>query len=248
MEWFYALLQLVWNHVADDTKESWPCTYKAVNCKDPYGSISPYISNLTFLRFINLQNNSFYGEIPHEVGHLFWLQTLNLNNNTLEGETPSNLSNRSYARFINLLWNELHGRIPVELGSLLKLQTLQLSGNNLTGETPTSLVNISSLTILTLSDNKLVVNIPNGIGNLKSLYFFSISVNNLRYNPLLPLQYIISPNHFIFRKPTWRYTSRQHRPHSGLTLPYLNSLLFGNNKFSVKIPVSLWHLCFKYLI
>ena len=50
------------------------------------GSISPYISNLTFLRFINLQNNSFYGEIIHEVGHLFRLQTLNLNNNTLEGE------------------------------------------------------------------------------------------------------------------------------------------------------------------
>ena len=107
------------SHVADDPKESWPCTYKAINCKDPYGSISPYIGNLTFLRFINLQNNSFYGEIPHEVGHLFRLQTLNLNNNTLEGEIPSSLSNCSNARFINLLWNRLNGKIPVGLGSLL---------------------------------------------------------------------------------------------------------------------------------
>ena len=83
------------------------------------GSISPYINNLTFLRFINLQNNSFYGEIPHEVGHLFRLQTLNLNYNTLEGEIPSSLSNCSSAGFINLLWNGLNGKIPAELGSLL---------------------------------------------------------------------------------------------------------------------------------
>ena len=46
------------------------------------GSISPYISNLTFLRIVNLQNNSFYGKIPHEVGHLFRLQQLSLSNNT----------------------------------------------------------------------------------------------------------------------------------------------------------------------
>ena len=109
------------------------------------GSISPYISNLTFLRFINLQNNNFYGEIIHEVGHLFRLQTLNLNNNTLEGEIPSSCSNCSNARFINLLWNRPNGKIPTELRSLLKLQTLQLSGNNLTGEIPTSFVNLSSL-------------------------------------------------------------------------------------------------------
>ena len=85
------------------------------------GSISPYISNLTFLRFINLQNNSFYGEIPHEVGHLFRLQMRNLNNNTLEGEMPFSLSTYSKARFINLLWNGLNGKILMELGSLLKL-------------------------------------------------------------------------------------------------------------------------------
>ena len=46
------------------------------------GTITPYIGNLTFLRAINIRNNSFYGEIPKEVGHLFWLQHLNLSNNT----------------------------------------------------------------------------------------------------------------------------------------------------------------------
>ena len=53
------------------------------------GSISPHISNITFLRIIKLQNNSLYGKIPHEVGNLFQLQELRLNYNTLEGEVPT---------------------------------------------------------------------------------------------------------------------------------------------------------------
>jgi hypothetical protein len=115
------------------------------------GSISPYISNLTFLKFFNLQNNSFYGEIPHEVGHLYRLQGLYLNNNTLEGEIPSSLSNCSNARFINLQVNELSGKIPAELGSLMKLEMFRLGANNLTGEIPTSLGNLSSLRIFSLA-------------------------------------------------------------------------------------------------
>ena len=55
------------------------------------GTITTYIGNLTFLRFINLQNNSFYGEIPKEVGLLFRLQFIYLSNNTLEGEIPGKL-------------------------------------------------------------------------------------------------------------------------------------------------------------
>ena len=90
------------------------------------GSISPHISNLTFLRIINLQNNSFYGKIPHGVGHLFRLQELYLNSNTLEGEVPSILSNCSNAIVINLYRNNLNGKIPAEFGSLKKLELFQL--------------------------------------------------------------------------------------------------------------------------
>ncbi|KAL5568555.1 hypothetical protein UlMin_025130 [Ulmus minor] len=35
------------------------------------GSLSPHIGNLTFLRSISLQDNSFSGEIPQQVGNLF---------------------------------------------------------------------------------------------------------------------------------------------------------------------------------
>ena len=71
------------------------------------GTLSPYIGNLSFLRFIILSNNSFYGEIPQEIGHLFRLQQLNLSDNTLEGEISSSLSNSSNLRFLDLWGNKL---------------------------------------------------------------------------------------------------------------------------------------------
>ena len=86
------------------------------------GSLSPYIGNLSFLRSIELQNNTFYGEIPREVGNLFQLQELRLNNNTLEGQIPPNLSKCSNLRFIHLHVNSFTGKIPMELGSLMKLE------------------------------------------------------------------------------------------------------------------------------
>jgi len=35
-----------------------------------HGSISPYVGNLSHLRFLNLGNNGFYGNIPQETGRL----------------------------------------------------------------------------------------------------------------------------------------------------------------------------------
>ncbi|GMP73164.1 hypothetical protein CsSME_00030996 [Camellia sinensis var. sinensis] len=37
------------------------------------GSLSPHIGNLSFLKSLILQNNSFHGPIPHEIGRLFRL-------------------------------------------------------------------------------------------------------------------------------------------------------------------------------
>lgn len=45
---------------------------------------SPSISNLSFLRILNLRNNNFNGQIPQDVGNLFRLQELYLNNNIIK--------------------------------------------------------------------------------------------------------------------------------------------------------------------
>lgn len=76
------------------------------------GTLTPHLGNLTFLRWIDLTNNSFRGEIPQEVGRLFRLRHLVLMNNSIEGEIPSNLSNCPHLVTINVANNKLHDTIP----------------------------------------------------------------------------------------------------------------------------------------
>ncbi|XXG58759.1 hypothetical protein AAC387_Pa04g0989 [Persea americana] len=53
------------------------------------GYLSPHIGNLSFLRIIELANNSFQGQIPPEIGRLRRLSFLHLANNSFNGEVPA---------------------------------------------------------------------------------------------------------------------------------------------------------------
>ncbi|KAM4104281.1 hypothetical protein ACJW30_06G145500 [Castanea mollissima] len=213
------------------------------------GSISSYIGNLTFLRFIKLQNNSFYGEIPQEVGHLFRLQNLSLNNNTLEGEIPSSLSNCSNLRLINLYVNKLNGKIPAEIGSLMKLEGLSLSINNLTGGIPPSFGNLSSLKYFGAAYNNLVGNIPNVVGQLKGLRRVAIGDNKLSGNCLVLEQLYLQGNSFEGSLPSsiaslkgLQYLDVSQNNLSGSIpkgiekLPFLNYLNISFNNFEGEVP------------
>ncbi|KAF4358608.1 hypothetical protein F8388_021120 [Cannabis sativa] len=200
------------------------------------GSISPHIGNLSFMKLIDLSNNSFSGEIPIQVGRLFRLQYFYLTNNTFTGEIPAQLSNCSQLREIDFSRNKLVGRIPYELGFFAKLELLQLGANNLTGTIPTSVGNLSSLVHLSVPYNNLHGRIPQGIGNLKSLSIFAVGAN--KFSGELPSSFynlsaltIISTasNNFNGTLPA----------NIGLTLPNLKWLAISNNEFSGPIPISL---------
>ncbi|KAK6934933.1 Leucine-rich repeat, partial [Dillenia turbinata] len=94
------------------------------------GSLSPQVGRLTFLRTINLSNNSFRGQIPQEIGQLFQLQHLVLSNNFFEGELPISLAQCTEIRSIRLSHNRLRGNIPTDLSSWSKLRVLDLSANH----------------------------------------------------------------------------------------------------------------------
>ncbi|CAI0442604.1 unnamed protein product [Linum tenue] len=159
------------------------------------GIISPSIGNLTFLRQIYLQNNSFGGEIPPEIGRLSRLEWLNLRNNSLGGQIPAQVFNCSNLVLFTFAGNLLSGRIPDEIGSLSKLKRIGLGNNSLTGSIPQSvgnmssleelyayrkLVSLSSLSIfLDLSGNRLSGSIPVEVGNLKNLGKLRLSQNRL---------------------------------------------------------------------
>ncbi|KAG2670954.1 hypothetical protein I3760_14G110700 [Carya illinoinensis] len=141
-------------------------------------SISPFIGNLSFLRILLLQNNSFDHEIPPQLGRLHRLEILLLHNNSMVGRIPSNLSNCSNIEHIRVSYNQLVGAIPTAFGKLSKLQGFYAHNNRLTRSIPPSFGNLSSLQKLVFSNN-LGGSIPNEVGQLRNLIGIGLSENKL---------------------------------------------------------------------
>ncbi|KAM7473300.1 hypothetical protein LguiB_020543 [Lonicera macranthoides] len=225
------------------------CQWKGVECEhrhrrviglnlshqNIFGTISPHIGNLSFLRFIKLQVNHFHGEIPQQIGYLYRLRLLNLSYNILGGPLPVNLSHCFNFRALYLGDNHLVGIIPAELGSLKNLSLLHLRSNNLTGFIPASFGNLSSLTKISLAANNIKGTIPSELGRLTNLVFISLSVNNITGTVPSSLFNISTITHF------WTTSNRLTGTlpaNIGLTLPNLQEFGIGNNSFHGEIPGS----------
>ncbi|CDP18443.1 unnamed protein product [Coffea canephora] len=234
-----------WNHSQHH------CQWEGVTCsarhqrvialilghKQLSGTISPQVGNLSFMRFIHLEENQFHGEIPREFGRLFRLRVLNLSSNALGGKIPANLSYCSEMTTINLKMNKLEGKIPIDqLSRLKKLERINLLSNNLTGEIPSSIGNLSSLIQIKLDFNNLEGNLPMEIGLLKRLTSLDVTGNKLSgvipasvFNSSAITIFSVADNSFHGKPPT----------NVGLTLPNLEGLYLGANEFYGNFPTSI---------
>ncbi|XP_077225762.1 uncharacterized protein LOC143858944 [Tasmannia lanceolata] len=201
------------------------------------GYLSPAISNLTFLKEIHLQENSFNGQISQDIGRLLRLQHLNISHNSLGGEIPSNLTHCRDLRVIYLNYNELTGNIPIQLSTLPKLSWLYLGPNLLTGSIPPQLGNVSSLMYLNLRENMLVGHIPDDLARINHLKWIVLSANLLSgtvpssfYNNLSFIEdFVVADNQLHGTLP----------PNIGFSLPNLQYLSLASNQFTGHIPNSL---------
>ncbi|XP_077217378.1 receptor kinase-like protein Xa21 [Tasmannia lanceolata] len=200
------------------------------------GSLSPFISNLTFLREIHLQENSFNSEISQEIGRLFRLRFLNMSHNSLGGHIPVNLSRCSNLLVIDLEYNQLTGKIPEELSTLSKLLRLNLNTNDITGRIPPSLGNLSSLTHLVLRKNNLEGSIPDAITRIEGLEYFLLSINKLS-GAVPPSLYNLSSIKVITMAVNQLYGSLP--SNIELFLPNLQSILLADNQFTRRFPESI---------
>ncbi|KAJ6828860.1 receptor kinase-like protein Xa21 [Iris pallida] len=169
------------------------------------GTITPLLSNLSFLNHLDLSNNSLGGSIPDALGSLPRLRLLNLEINQLVGDIPpaifnmsNSLSNVSLAsnglsgtlpanftlhrlQYMSLQSNHyLTGEIPSSFGSCKDLRFLSLSTNQFTGKIPTELTtSLPELRVLWLDNNNLTGTIPASTANLSKLTQLDLSVNSL---------------------------------------------------------------------
>ncbi|GLJ39674.1 hypothetical protein SUGI_0811040 [Cryptomeria japonica] len=176
-----------------------------------FGPISPFLGNLSFLRVLDLKNNSFHGHIPYQLGRLFRLRRLRLSFNDLSGSIPpefsllsnleaiglarnkltgvipSFLGNMSFLNILDLAENTLQGLIPVALSNCTRLQTLELCDNNLNGPVPREFGRLSELQIVYLWQNQLSGEISRSVGNWSQLELLALANNQL--SGTVPLEF-----------------------------------------------------------
>lgn len=172
------------------------------------GTISPSLSNLSYLEILDLSQNFFEGYIPPELGSLSQLKQLSLSSNLLKGNIPSQLgflhhlvyldfgsnqltgdipmqllcSGSSILQYIDLSNNSLGGKIPLKNECVLReLKFLLLWSNQLVGEVPPALANSTKLEWLDIESNSLTGELPSNIVNkMPLLQFLYLSYNNFR--------------------------------------------------------------------
>ncbi|XVF82954.1 hypothetical protein PTKIN_Ptkin16aG0093500 [Pterospermum kingtungense] len=199
------------------------------------GPISPYIGNLSFLRLLNLENNSFIQQLPQEIGRLRRLKGLFLERNLIDGEIPSNISGCSKLTHVYISDNILVGVIPDALGHLSNLKELALANNTLRGSLPPFLGNLSSLEMIYLPRNRLSGVIPEALSQLKNLTYFSVALNEMSGmvpSSLFNLSNIITldigENNFHGTLPS----------QLGINMPHLENFGVGKNQLSGPFPLS----------
>ncbi|KAL6839027.1 hypothetical protein ACP4OV_031081 [Aristida adscensionis] len=228
-----------WEGVTCGKRHRWRVVALDLSSQGLVGTISPAISNLTFLRSLNLSVNILRGEIPPSIGSLHRLRRLDLSENTLTGVIPSNISRCTDLRVMDISSNRLQGSIPAGIGDMRSLSFLELYHNNIDGTIPVSFGNLSQLTVLSLTENQLEGSIPEGIGNNPYLGFLQLSSNNL--SGLLPAS--------LFNLSSlYNFYAAQNKLHGhlpsdlGRSLPSLQEFGIGENRFTGALPLSLTNL------
>ncbi|PQP91922.1 hypothetical protein Pyn_05689 [Prunus yedoensis var. nudiflora] len=215
--WNESIHFCMWHGVTCSKRHHQRVTVLNLESQNLVGSISPHIGNLSFLRELRLQHNSFGQQIPAEIGRLRRLQ----------------LGALSKLQIFVLEFNNLTGEIPPSLGNLSSLETLAAYNNSLLGSIPSSLGRLKHLTFLAFDLNRLSGTIPPSVFNLSALSTFSVSVNQIQGS--LPSDLGITlPNHQKFHCFSNQFTGPI--PPSISNATNLARFIVAENKLSGQVP------------
>ncbi|KAL6128712.1 hypothetical protein ACLB2K_072067 [Fragaria x ananassa] len=160
--WNETLHFCMWHGVTCSRRHRQRVTKLELDSLELEGSISPHMGNLSFLRVINLQNNSFTHLIPPEIG-----------------EIPPSLGNLSSLEKFIVTGNNLEGSVPSPLCQLKKLTSFSVGINRLSGIISSCIYNLSGIVIFEVLENQFQGSLPSNLGNaFPNLEILSISYNH----------------------------------------------------------------------
>ncbi|KAG4972691.1 hypothetical protein JHK85_039112 [Glycine max] len=157
------------------------------------GLLSPVLSNLTGLHYLEIVRSHLFGIIPPEFSNLRRLHSITLEGNNLHGSIPESFSMLSKLYFFIIKENNISGSLPPSLFSnCTLLDVVDFSSNSLTGQIPEEIGNCKSLWSISLYDNQFTGQLPLSLTNL------TLQNLDVEYNYLfgeLPTKFVSSwPN------------------------------------------------------
>jgi LRR receptor-like serine/threonine-protein kinase FLS2 len=151
-----------------------------IDSSTPEFNIFSSLSNLAYLRALDLSNNLLNDILPSSIGNLSTsLQGLYISNCNIKGIIPIDIGNLSNLMILSLGINEFVGPIPTTVGRLHKLQALNLYDNKLEGPIPYELCHLESLYKMSFDGNEISGPIPACLNNLTLLRYLYLDSNQL---------------------------------------------------------------------
>ncbi|PIN02912.1 Leucine-rich repeat protein [Handroanthus impetiginosus] len=225
-----------------------------------YGTITPFLANLSFISHLNLSNNHFLGPFPltvfHSLHHLQALDlssnqfngsidavylrgalnlvTFNVSNNSFTGPIPPSICRRSpFLEILDFSMNKFSGQIVHELGGCSNLKVFRASLNSLSGCLPPDLYGLRTLTEVSLSNNHFSGPIASNITLLSNLKILELHVNELSGELPRGIGLLSNLEQLQIHTNSLNGTL----PHSLVNGSNLKTLLLRNNHFGGEISV-----------
>ncbi|KAK1748705.1 leucine-rich repeat domain-containing protein [Skeletonema marinoi] len=131
------------------------------------GQIHEELSLLSFLQYLDLENNKLVGSLPSHIYELHKLKTLFLSQNQLSN--VDDIGEFKHLEHLSLSMNNFKGPLPASFESLKHLKTLDLHTNEFTGDLFQVINDFESLETIDVAFNDFSGTLSPLIGNMTNL-------------------------------------------------------------------------------